>query len=99
MNLDGLLRPRSIAIVGASERPSIGRALMESLERLGFGGDVFPINPKYPSVLTKRCYANLRELPAPPDVVAFCISNERVLEGLKAAAQIGARGAVITGAR
>ena len=40
MILDGLLRPRKIAIVGASERPSIGRALMTSLARLGFDGDV-----------------------------------------------------------
>src|SRR5690242_4829832 len=95
MKLDGLLRPRSIAIVGASERPSIGRALMESLERLGFAGEVLPINPKYPSVLNKRCYSNLRDLPVAPDVIAFCVSTERVLDGLKTAAEIGARGAVI----
>jgi len=95
MKLEGLLRPRSIAIVGASERPSIGRALMESLERLGFDGDIFPVNPKYPSVLNRRCYANLRDLPAAPDVIAFCVSTERVLDGLKAASEIAARGAVI----
>src|SRR5690348_7796930 len=95
MNLDGLLRPRSIAIVGASERPSIGRALMESLDRLGFAGEILPINPKYPSVLGKRCYGSLRDAPAAPDVIAFCVSTERVFDGLKMAAEVGACGAVI----
>ena len=95
MNLDGLLRPRKIAIVGASERPSIGRALMASLVRLGFGGEVFPINPKYPTVLGARCYPNLADAPAAPDVVAFCVSTDRVLEGIKQIAAVGGRGAVV----
>jgi acetate---CoA ligase (ADP-forming) len=95
MNLDGLLRPRTIAIVGASERPSIGRALMESLGRLGFAGEVFPVNPRYPAVLGVRCYPSLRDLPAAPDVVAFCVSTDRVLEGIRQLAAIGGRGAVI----
>ena len=81
MNLDGLLKPKTIAILGASERPSIGRALIESLPRLGFRGSVFPINPKYPAVLGQRCYPSLRDLPQPPDVVAFCVSTERALDG------------------
>jgi acetate---CoA ligase (ADP-forming) len=95
MNLDGLLRPRKIAIVGASERPSIGRAIIESLRLFGFDGDVFPVNPKYPAVLGARCYASLSDLPAAPDVVAFCVGSDRVLEGIKLSADIGARAAVI----
>jgi acetate---CoA ligase (ADP-forming) len=95
MYLDGLLRPRTIAIVGASERPSIGRALLESLTRLKFDGEIFPVNPKYPLVMGRRCYASLRDLPTAPDVVAFCVSTERVLEGIKLTAKIGGRGAVI----
>ena len=95
MNLNSLLRPRSIAILGASERPSIGRALMESLVTLGFTGEVFPINPKYASVLGTRCYASLRNLPRAPDVVAFCVSTERVLDGIRQTADVGGRAAVI----
>jgi acetate---CoA ligase (ADP-forming) len=95
MNLDGLLRPRKIAIVGASERPSIGRAVMESLDRLGFDGDVFPVSPRYPTVLGTSCYPSLRDVPAAPDVVAFCVSTDRVLDGIKQTAEIGGRGAVI----
>jgi acyl-CoA synthetase (NDP forming) len=95
MNLDSLLRPRSIAILGASERPSIGRALMESLVTLGFRGEVFPINPKYENVLGTRCYASLRDLPHAPDVVAFCVSTGRVLDGVRQTADVGGRAAVI----
>ncbi len=51
MRLDVLLRPRSIAILGASERPSIGRALMESAVTLGYDGQLYPINPKYTEIL------------------------------------------------
>jgi acyl-CoA synthetase (NDP forming) len=94
MNLDRLLRPRSIAILGASER-GIGRAIMESLGTLGFTGEIFPVNPKYEHVLDRRCYPSLRDLPAPPDVVAFCVSTGRALDGLRMTAEAGGRAAVI----
>ena len=82
MNLDSLLRPRSIAIFGASDR-GIGRALVESLGTMGFTGDIYPVNPKYERVLERRCYPNLKDLPSSPDVVAFCVSTARVLDGLR----------------
>lgn len=95
LSLDPLLGPRSIAILGASDRPSIGRALIESLDRLEFDGQIYPINPKYESILGRRCYANVDELPEAPDVVAFCVSFARVRENLELIARRGARGAVI----
>jgi acyl-CoA synthetase (NDP forming) len=95
MNLDGLLKPRKIAILGASERPSIGRALIESLDRFGYRGEIFPINPKYPAVLGKRCFPSLLEVPEAPDVVAFCVSTERALDGIKQTAEVRGRAAVI----
>jgi acyl-CoA synthetase (NDP forming) len=51
MSLDRLLRPRSIAILGASERPSVGRTLVEALEGVGFRGEVYPVNPRYETLL------------------------------------------------
>ncbi|MFN0305989.1 MAG: acetate--CoA ligase family protein [Burkholderiales bacterium] len=95
MSLSALLAPRSIAILGASDRASIGRALIESLDRMGFKGEVLPINPKYPELFGRRCYASVDELPGPPDVVAFCVSFARVRENLERVAKKGARGAVI----
>jgi acetate---CoA ligase (ADP-forming) len=95
MSLDVLLRPRSIAVLGASERPSIGRALLESAGRLGFAGRVYPINPRYPEVLGQRCYGSVHDLPEAPDVVCLCVSATRILENFRALADAGARGAVI----
>jgi acyl-CoA synthetase (NDP forming) len=95
MQLEALLAPRSIAILGASDRPSIGRALIDSLDRMGFAGDILPINPKYTELMGRRCYGGIAELPEAPDVVAFCVSYARVLASLKDAALKGARGAVI----
>jgi acetate---CoA ligase (ADP-forming) len=95
MRLDALFRPKSIAVVGASEKPTIGRRLIASLDRFGFSGSIFPVNPNYPTVLGRGCYAGIAELPEAPDVAVFCVGHERVLEPLIAAAELGVKGAVI----
>ena len=95
MGLEELFRPKSIAIVGASEKPTIGRRLIASLDRLGFSGSIFPVNPNYPAVLGHQCYASIAELPDAPDVAVFCVGHERVLEPLAVAAERGVRAAVI----
>src|SRR5262245_1147215 len=69
--------------------------MVEALERIGFSGAIYPINPKYTSVAGRNCYASFRELPEPPDVVSFCIRSDGILENLRAAADHGARAAVI----
>jgi len=95
MQLEALFRPKSVAVVGASERPTIGRRLIASLDRIGFSGAIFPVNPNYPSVSGRRCYASLAELPEVPDAAAFCVGHERILDPFLAAAQLGVRAAVI----
>jgi acetate---CoA ligase (ADP-forming) len=95
MRLEPLFQPRSIAVVGASEKPTIGRRLIASLDRIGFSGAIFPVNPNYPTVLGHRCFASVAELPEAPDVAVFCVGHERVLEPLAAAAERGAKSAVI----
>ena len=95
MPLDRLLRPRSIAIVGASERPSVGRTLVEALDGIGFRGDVYPVNPKYESLLGRRCYPSVADLPRGVDVLAFCVNHARVLEHMQPAADRGVGAAVI----
>ena len=69
--------------------------IVQSLERIGFPGAVYPINPKYETLFGRRCYASLGELPAGVDVVALCVNHARVLEHLPAAAERGVRAAVI----
>jgi acetate---CoA ligase (ADP-forming) len=95
MPLEALFKPRSIAVIGASEKPTIGRRLIASLDRIGFTGGIFPVNPGYSTVSGRSCYASLVELPEAPDVVAFCIGHGRLLDPFLAAAERGMKGAVI----
>jgi acyl-CoA synthetase (NDP forming) len=81
-------------VLGASERPSVGRTIVENLERIGFAGEIYPINPRYESLLGRRCYRSIEDLPDRVDVLAFCVNHERVLDGLRAAAKKGVRAGV-----
>jgi acetate---CoA ligase (ADP-forming) len=95
MRLDPLFKPKSIAVIGASDKPTIGKRLISSLDRIGFTGSIFPINPSYSTVAGRKCYGNIGELPEVPDVAAFCVGYQRILDPLVAAAERGVRGAVI----
>src|SRR5438067_7479676 len=85
MRLDALFRPKSIAVIGASEKPTIGRRLIVSLDRIGFTGPVFPINPNYSMVLGRTCYPSISDTPEAPDVAVFCLGHRLVLDAFTAA--------------
>jgi acyl-CoA synthetase (NDP forming) len=95
MKLDPLVKPRSVAIVGATERAGPGRALIESLGAIGFAGPIYPVNPNYPTVLNLKCYPTLMELPEAPDIVVFSIRNPLIPAQMQLAVKRGARAAVI----
>ena len=95
MQLDPLVKPRSVAIVGATDRPSPARSIIESLGALGFAGTIYPVNPKYQTVLNHVCYPSLLDLPEPPDVVVFSIRKALVLEQVRLAVKRGARAGII----
>ena len=95
MLLEALFKPRSIAVVGASEKPTPGRRIIASLDRLGFAGTVYPINPNYAAVLNRTCYQGFGDLPEAPDIGVFCLGHERVFEAFIAGARRGMRAAVI----
>ncbi|HTZ35124.1 MAG TPA: CoA-binding protein [Stellaceae bacterium] len=95
MQLDALFKPRSIAVVGASDKPTIGRRLIASLDRLGFAGTVYPVNPGYAAVQNRPCYPSVGELPEAPDIAVFCLGSARVLDAFVDAARRGIRAAVI----
>src|SRR5580700_4064314 len=95
MKLDPLVKPRSVAIVGATDRGGPGRAVIESLGAIGFTGPIYPVNQKYPTVLNIKCYPSLAELPEAPDIVVFSIRNPLIPEQMRLAVKRGARAAVI----
>lgn len=71
-NLEALLRPTSLAIIGASERTgSVGRVVLENVKQGGFAGPTYPVNPKYDSVCGLRCFRSVAGLPAAPDLAVI----------------------------
>ncbi len=95
MSLDPLVKPRSVAIVGATDRGGPGRAVIESLGAIGFTGPIYPVNPKYPTVLNIKCYPSLTDLPEAPDIVVFSIRNPLIPEQMRLAVKRGVRAAII----
>ena len=99
LDLSKLLRPRSVAVVGASARAgSTGLRLLEHLRIGGFQGAVYPINPRYPEILGIKCYANLSDLPEPPDAMFVALPGDAVLPVLEEAGRKGVGAAVINAA-
>src|SRR4051812_49701251 len=99
MELGRLLRPRSIAVVGASERDGsyAGETLL-NLRGAGFAGDVWGVNPKRASAHGFDCFPTLSELPGVPDAVVVGIPAASVAEVLDEAGSLGCGGAVVDGA-
>eukprot|EP00033_Pygsuia_biforma_P000509 GCRY01000598.1.p1 GENE.GCRY01000598.1~~GCRY01000598.1.p1 ORF type:complete len:910 (-),score=316.40 GCRY01000598.1:43-2772(-) len=65
--------PKSVAVVGASEKEgSVGKTLLKNLVASPFGGTIYPVNPKRPNVLGIKAYPSIKELPETPDLVAMC---------------------------
>ena len=95
IDLEPLLRPRSVAVLGASDRPSPGRMIIESLDRIGFPGPIYPVNPKYETLFGRRSYPSVADLPEAVDVLAICVNHTRVLEHMRPAALRGVRAAII----
>jgi acyl-CoA synthetase (NDP forming) len=92
--LDRLIAPRSIAVVGASPRAgSFGLRTLENLAH--FRGAVWPVNAKYPKIGEHACYPSLAALPGKPDLVALVVPREGVEAALSEAAAAGAGGVVV----
>ena len=84
-----------MVVIGASERPSIGRSVVENLQLMGYGGAIVPVNPRYETVLGLECRPSIDEIDIEPDVVVFCVGAGRVLETYRKLPEAGAASAVI----
>ncbi len=88
--LDKIFAPKTVAVIGATEAPnSVGRTVLWNLISNPFGGTVFPVNPKRPSVLGIKAYPTIKDVPeqvdlavvvtrAPlvPQIIAECVEAE-----------------------
>ncbi|MCC7062269.1 MAG: acetate--CoA ligase family protein [Planctomycetes bacterium] len=94
--LDGLFRPRSVAVVGASRRPgSIGRQVVANLIAGGFQGPVYPVNPKAEVVLSVPAYASIKAIPGPVDLAVLVVPPDAVLAVAEQCGKKGVKGLVV----
>ena len=95
-SLTRLLRPRSVAIVGASDKPgALGASVLSNLDRAGFGGAIHLVNPKRTEIGGRPCIASVDALPLGVDVAVLAIPRAAVLDTVRALALREAGAAII----
>ena len=94
--LDPLLKPRSIALMGATEREGApGRVLAEMVLQSPYAGKAYPVNPRFDEILGVPCHATLAELPETVDHVVIALGNSGLEDALKSVIDHGARAVTI----
>lgn len=94
--VEALLYPRNVVIVGASDRPgNWAFRAWRNLQRYGYEGKIYPLNPSRDKIGEERCYKSFDELPEAPDHLLVVIPAPHVAGALSAAAKLGARSANI----
>jgi acetyltransferase len=97
--LDCIFHPRSVAVIGASEREgSVGRTLLWNLIRSPFGGTVFPVNPQRRSVLGIKSYPDIASVPEVVDLVVIATPAATVPQVIRECVAAGVKGAIIVSA-
>ncbi len=99
MNPSRLLAPRSIAVVGASDRPgSYADLVLRNLDANEFAGEVWGVNPKRDEVHGRRCFPSVAELPEPVDAVVVAVPAPAVPDAVEQAGASGCGGAIVISA-
>ena len=97
--LDEMFAPRSVAVIGASEREgSIGLTVFSNLLRGPFNGPVFPVNPLYYQVLGETCYHKVVDLPQVVDLAVVATPSEAVPRVVRECGEAGIKFCVILSA-
>ena len=94
--LKSLVDPASIAVIGASDDPSrIGGRPLAYIQRAGFKGDIFPVNPKRDTVQGLNAYPSVADLPRAPEACIIAVPAPIVPETLEACVARGVKAAVL----
>ncbi|WP_063693274.1 acetate--CoA ligase family protein [Bradyrhizobium stylosanthis] len=94
--IERLIRPRSIAVIGASADPgkTSGRPI-SYLQKHGFAGKIYPVNPKVAEIGGLKCYADIASLPDVPDVGLVLLGAERAHVAVRELAERGTAAAIV----
>ncbi|MET0220582.1 MAG: acetate--CoA ligase family protein [Tardiphaga sp.] len=90
MGIASLLNPRSVAIVGASEKVGPGYNAFKAMDHVGFTGRIDLVNPRSPELFGRPTFASLDDIPGTVDAVFIAVQADAVLDVARAAARKGA---------
>ncbi|NMC28658.1 MAG: acetate--CoA ligase family protein [Pelolinea sp.] len=94
--MNGLLTPKSVAIIGASATPGkIGHTVVKNLVESNYAGKIYPVNPKSDDILGLKCYHTVSEIPAQVDAAIITVPAKIVLDSIKECGEKGVKGAII----
>ncbi|BAL24523.1 bifunctional acetate--CoA ligase family protein/GNAT family N-acetyltransferase [Azoarcus sp. KH32C] len=94
--LSPLIEPKSVGIIGASEREnSLGHVLVRNMLDGGFRGRLFAVNPKHESVLGVPCYKSVEDVPHRLDLAVVAVRADRVLSIVESCGRAGVKAVVI----
>ncbi|KZL48204.1 acetyl CoA synthetase subunit alpha [Nodularia spumigena CENA596] len=97
--LDAIFAPKSVAVIGASERAnSVGRTLLWNLISNPFGGTVFPVNPQHHSILGIKAYPTIFDVPEPVDLAVIATPAPTVPSIITQCVDAGVKSAIILSA-
>jgi acetyl coenzyme A synthetase (ADP forming)-like protein len=95
-SLDGLFRPRSVAVIGAARRKgSIGRELLHNLIKGDFQGKVFPVNPRAEVIHSIKAYPSVLAVPDEVDLAVIVVPRDDVLQAVEDCGRKGVKGVVV----
>jgi acetyltransferase len=94
--LNGLLRPKSVAIVGASTTPGkIGYTVVQNIIQGGYEGKIYPINPSADEILGLKCYPTIADVPGPVDAAVVTVPAKFVAGVTEECGKKGVKGLII----
>ena len=94
-NLDAIFKPKTIAVVGASNKPgSIGNVIVNNLLRYEYKGKIFPVNPKADKIEWLQCYPSVSAIPEAIDLAIIVVPRNFVASALEECGQKGVKGVV-----
>ncbi|MFO7537465.1 MAG: bifunctional acetate--CoA ligase family protein/GNAT family N-acetyltransferase [Chloroflexota bacterium] len=97
--LDVIFNPKSVAVIGATEREgSVGRTIIWNLMTNAFGGTIFPVNPKRPSILGIKAYPSVAAIPEQVDLAVIVTPAKTVPDIVRECVAAGVKGAIIISA-
>ena len=97
--LDVFFSPKTVAVIGATENPgTVGRTVLWNLVTSPFGGTVYPVNPKRPSVLGVKAYASVSDIPEQVELAVIITPTPSIPGLIRECGENGVQGAIVISA-